>query len=81
MIFLEIVFLKLAMPPIDDYIKVGTKWSQLPPSVQTSLNLDPAEYDARVLIYFLQNQLEYSSELIKDVSFCFIHCLSPDCSQ
>lgn len=55
------------MTSIDDYIKSGTEWSQLPPNVQASLNQDAAEYDARVLVYFLQNQMEYSSELIKNV--------------
>ncbi|KAM7541301.1 hypothetical protein Aperf_G00000024844 [Anoplocephala perfoliata] len=55
------------MLPIGDYIRGGTKWSQLPSIVQASLNQDAAEYDAHVLIYFLQNQLEYSSDLIKDI--------------
>ncbi|VDL60632.1 unnamed protein product [Hymenolepis diminuta] len=55
------------MSSIDDYIKSGIEWSQLPPNVQASLNQDAAEYDARVLVYFLQNQMEYSSELIKNI--------------
>ncbi|VDO05988.1 unnamed protein product [Rodentolepis nana] len=55
------------MTLIDDYIKNGTPWSQLPPNVQSSLKQDPAEYDARVLVYFLQNQMEYSSDLIKNI--------------
>nr|CDS28777.1 protein FAM91A1 [Hymenolepis microstoma] len=55
------------MTLIDDCIKSGTQWSQLPPNVQASLKHDPAEYDARVLVYFLQNQMEYSGYLIKNI--------------
>ncbi|KAH9285396.1 Protein FAM91A1 [Echinococcus granulosus] len=32
-----------------------------------TLNQDTAEYDVRVLVYFLQNQLEYSGELIRKI--------------
>ncbi|VDN35247.1 unnamed protein product [Dibothriocephalus latus] len=49
---------------LDDYIKNDILWSELPAEVQLKLNSDEGEYDARILIYFLQNQLEYGGKLI-----------------
>ncbi|VDL86655.1 unnamed protein product [Schistocephalus solidus] len=49
---------------LDDYIKKDLLWSELPTEVQIFLNNDEEEYDARILVYFLQNQLEYGGKLI-----------------
>ncbi|BHF57510.1 hypothetical protein SprV_0100045200 [Sparganum proliferum] len=49
---------------LDDYIKSDLLWSELPTEVQQFLNNDEGEYDARILVYFLQNQLEYGGKLI-----------------
>ena len=64
------------MSSVDDCIKNNIPWSDLPADIKESLSNDAAEYDARVLVYFLQNQLEYSGNLIKNVSFFFLFLLS-----
>lgn len=61
------------MSSIDDCIKNGIPWPDLPANIQESLSNDPAEYDARVLVYFLQNQLKYSGGLIRNVLAIFIY--------
>nr|CDS15069.1 protein FAM91A1 [Echinococcus granulosus] len=55
------------MSTINDCIKAGLLWSDLPETIKATLNQDTAEYDVRVLVYFLQNQLEYSGELIRKI--------------
>lgn len=59
------------MSTVDDCIKNGVLWSDLPVAIKIALNQDATEYDARVLVYFLQNQLEYLGELIRKVHMSF----------
>eukprot|EP00108_Taenia_solium_P011334 TsM_000733600 transcript=TsM_000733600 gene=TsM_000733600 len=56
-----------AMSTVDDCIRNGLLWSDLPVTAKIALNQDATEYDARVLVYFLQNQLEYAGELIRKI--------------
>ncbi|VDM20176.1 unnamed protein product [Hydatigera taeniaeformis] len=57
----------VSMSAVEDCIKNRLLWSELPVTIKATLNEDAAEYDARVLVHFLQNQLEYSGELIRKI--------------
>lgn len=57
------------MSTIEDFIKNDIQWNNLPVQIQKLLNRDEAEYNARVLVYFLQNQLEYTGDLIRNVTY------------
>ncbi|CAL8106410.1 unnamed protein product [Calicophoron daubneyi] len=52
---------------LEDKIAANTKWSDLPPKLRFQLHDDPKEYERRIVIHSLQNQLRYNGNLVQHV--------------